>query len=56
MAMVVCALSAITLEAEAGGSLSSRPAWSTEQIPGQLGLHSETLSQVGTGRSSLNKF
>jgi hypothetical protein len=22
-----------------------RPAWTAEQIPGQLGLHSETLSQ-----------
>ena len=32
-------------EAEAGGSLSSRPAWSTEQVPGQPGLHRETLSQ-----------
>ena len=28
-----------TGEAEAGGSLSSRPAWSTEQVPGQPGLH-----------------
>jgi hypothetical protein len=26
-------------------SVSSRPAWSTEWIPGQLGLHRETLSQ-----------
>ena len=26
-------------------SLSSRPAWSTEKVPGQPGLHSETLSQ-----------
>jgi hypothetical protein len=24
--------------------VSSRPAWSTEQIPGQPGLHRETLS------------
>jgi len=24
--------------------LSVRPAWSTEQVPGQLGLHKETLS------------
>jgi hypothetical protein len=32
-------------EAEAGGFLSSRPAWSTEWVPGQPGLHSETLSQ-----------
>jgi hypothetical protein len=33
------------LEAEAGGSLSSRPAWSTEWVLGQPGLHRETLSQ-----------
>ena len=31
-------------EAEAGRSLSSRPAWSTEQVPGQPGLHRKTLS------------
>jgi hypothetical protein len=34
-----------TREAEAGGFLSSRPAWSTERVPGQPGLHRETLSQ-----------
>jgi hypothetical protein len=28
-----------------GRSLSSRPAWSTEQVAGQPGLHRETLSQ-----------
>ena len=33
-----------TQEAEAGGSLSSRPVWSTERIPGQPGLHRKTLS------------
>jgi hypothetical protein len=33
-----------TWEAEAGGFLSSRPAWSTEWVPGQPGLHRETLS------------
>ena len=33
-----------TQEAEAGRSLSSRPARSIEQVPGQLGLHRETLS------------
>jgi hypothetical protein len=32
-------------EAEAGGFLSSGPAWSTERAPGQPGLHRETLSQ-----------
>ena len=31
-----------TLEAEAGGALSLRPAWSTEGVPGQLRLHKET--------------
>ena len=30
-------------EAEAGGFLSLRPTWSTESIPGQPGLHRETL-------------
>jgi hypothetical protein len=32
-------------EAEAGGFLSSRPAWSTKWVPGQPGLHRETLSR-----------
>jgi hypothetical protein len=32
-------------EVEAGGFLSSRPAWSTKWVPGQPGLHRETLSQ-----------
>jgi hypothetical protein len=36
--VVAHAFSASTWEAEEGGSLSSRPAWSTEQVPGQLGL------------------
>jgi hypothetical protein len=34
-----------TWEAEAGGFLSSRPAWSTKCVPGQPGIHRETLSQ-----------
>jgi hypothetical protein len=34
-----------TCEAEAGRFLSSRPAWSTKWVPGQLGLYRETLSQ-----------
>ena len=39
----------IPREAEAGRSLSSRPAWSTELVPGQLRLlHRETLSQIHT--------
>ena len=35
-------------EAEAGGSLSSRSIWSTEQVPGQLRLFRESLSQIRT--------
>jgi hypothetical protein len=31
-------------EAEASGSLSPRPAWSIELVPGQSGLHREHLS------------
>jgi hypothetical protein len=34
-----------TQEAEADGFLSLRLAWSTEWVPGQPGLHRETLSQ-----------
>jgi hypothetical protein len=33
-------------EAKAGRFLSSRPAWSTEWVPGQPWLHRETLSQT----------
>jgi hypothetical protein len=34
-----------TREAEAGGFLSLRLAWSTKGVPGQPGLHRETLPQ-----------
>jgi hypothetical protein len=34
-----------TWEAEASGYLSLRPAWSTEWVPEQPGLHRETLSR-----------
>jgi hypothetical protein len=43
--VVAHAFNPSTREAEAGGFLSSRPAWSTEWVPGQPGLHRETLSQ-----------
>ena len=43
------------LEAEASGSLSSSPAWSTEQVPGQPGLHRETLSQKKKKKKERNK-
>ena len=39
------AFSPSTQEAEAGRSLSSRPAWFTELVPGQPGLHKERLCQ-----------
>jgi hypothetical protein len=42
---VVHAFNPSAWEAEAGGFLSSRPAWSTKWVPGQPGLHRETLSQ-----------
>jgi hypothetical protein len=43
--MVAHAFNPSTWEAEASGFLSSRPAWSTECVPGQPGLHRETLSR-----------
>ena len=36
-------------------SLSLRPAWSTDRVPGQLGLHGETLSQGEKMRRSQKK-
>ena len=44
-AVVAHAFNPSTWEAEAVGFLCSRPAWSTEWVPGQPGLHRETLSQ-----------
>ena len=43
--VVALAFNSSTWEAATGGALSSRSAWSTEQVLGQPGLHSETLSQ-----------
>jgi hypothetical protein len=42
--VVAHAFNPSTWEAEAGRSLSWRPAWSTEWVPGQPELHRETLS------------
>jgi hypothetical protein len=42
--MVAHAFNPSTLEAEAGGSLSSRPAWSPELVLVQPGLLRETMS------------
>jgi hypothetical protein len=51
--MVANAFNPSTWEAEAGGFLSLRPAWSKEQVPGQPGLHRETLSRkTKTGEHS----
>lgn len=41
-----------TWEAEAVGSLYSRPAWSTEQIPVQPGYTEETLTQKKSNKQN----
>jgi hypothetical protein len=43
--VVAQAFNPSTWEAEAVGFLSSRPAWSTKCVPGQLELYRETLSR-----------
>jgi hypothetical protein len=43
--VVAHSFNSTTWEAEAGRFLSLRPVWSTEGVPGQTGLHRETLSQ-----------
>jgi hypothetical protein len=50
LSVVAHAFNPSTWEAEAGEFLNLRPAWSTERVPGQPGLHRETLS-----RKSKNK-
>jgi hypothetical protein len=44
-----------TWEAEVGRFLSSRPAWSIKQVPGQPGLYRETLSQKNKKQKTKNK-
>ena len=44
-----------TWEAEAGGFLSLRPAWSTEWALGQPGMHRETLSWKTKTNKQTNK-
>jgi hypothetical protein len=41
-----------TQETEEGRPLSSRPAWSTEGVPGQPGLHRETVSKNKTNKQT----
>jgi hypothetical protein len=43
--MVAHTFNPSTWRTEAGGFLSSRPAWSTKGVPGQPGIYRETLSQ-----------
>jgi hypothetical protein len=43
--MVAHTFNPSTWEAKAGRFLSSSSAWSTKQVPGQPGLHRETLFQ-----------
>ena len=44
LAVVVHTFDTSTCKAEAGRSLSSRPAWSTVQVPGHPGVYREILS------------
>jgi hypothetical protein len=53
--MVAHALSPSSREAEEGGSLSSRPAWSTEPVPGQPRIHKDTLSQTKQNKKERRK-
>ena len=46
--MVAHAFNSITWEAEEDKSLILRPAWSAEQVSGQIGLHRETQSWIPT--------
>jgi len=50
--VVAHAFNPSTREAEAGGFLSLRPAWSTKWVPGQPGLYRETLSQKQTNKQT----
>ena len=45
LAVVAYSFNPSTWEAEAGRFLSSQPAWSRQLVPGQPGLHRETLCQ-----------
>jgi hypothetical protein len=53
--VVTHAFNSSTREAEAGRFLSSRPAWSTEWVPEQPGLHREPLSRKTKTKTKQNK-
>jgi hypothetical protein len=55
LGVVAHAFNPSTREAEAGGFLSSRPAWSTKWAPGQPGLYRETLSCKNKKKTKKNK-
>jgi hypothetical protein len=55
LGVVVHAFNPSTREAEAGGFLSSRPAWSTEWVPGQPGIYRETLSRKNKNKQTTTK-
>jgi hypothetical protein len=55
LSMVAHNFNPSTGEAEAGRFLSSRPVWSTKWVPGQPGLHRETLSWKQTNKTKQNK-
>jgi hypothetical protein len=54
--VVTHAFNTSTPEAEAGGFLSSRPAWSTKWVPGQPELYRETLSRKQTNKQTPHVF
>jgi hypothetical protein len=53
--VVAYAFDSNTREAEAGGFLSLRPAWSTKLFPGQPGPYRETLFQKKKNKKTKNK-
>jgi hypothetical protein len=53
--VVAHAFNPSTWQAETGEFLSSRPAWSTEWVPGQPGLHRETLFRKTSKHQKTNK-
>ena len=55
LGVVAHAYNPSTQEAKAGGFLSSRPAWSTESVPGQPGLYRETLSRKTNKQTNKTK-
>lgn len=48
------AFNSSTREAKAGRSLSSKPAWSIEQVPGQTGLHRDSVLKTKEKRKKTN--